>query len=148
MKNNRETKPVKQVKQDPDPMDFDFTEAFKNRLRVPKAVKDEIEARGHVMRWINVNEYRKAGGYHQSGWVPYKPSVQPGADELGGRDAEGLLRRGDVILATRSKEMNEAHKKFKAERNLRKKAYDKQAAATLRASLPGARISEGYEDNK
>lgn len=147
MRNNKEKKPTTQKSEPSLPSDFTYEQAFKNRLKVPKAVLDEVDSKGMVCRWINFNEFRRAGGYHHNHWTPYKPETEPGSDELGGRD-QGYLRRGDLILAVRTKELNEAHKRFKDQKNAAKRAYDKNAADQLRRSMPGVKVLEGYDDNK
>lgn len=142
------TKTKKEFKK-ADPL-FNPADLYQSPLEVPEGLKKEIDGKGLAFRWINATEFQRQYGFHRSGWKPYKPDVKvSGMSELGG-DAEGFVRRGDLILATKTKAENEKHKlglKMKADRAL---GYNKIKAEELRKDMLAAGIAstvvEGYED--
>ena len=128
--------------------EFDMDDA----LIIDPKIRAEIEAKGLVCRWINGHKFKDNYGFDARRWVPYKTETGMG-EAFGGKDSEGYIRRGDLILAVRTKEMNAAHKaKIDRKNKTLAAAQNKQAADELRqrmkdAGVKGVKILEGYEAN-
>lgn len=124
---------------------FDGTEFFANRLSLPQELKDRITSEGMDWRFINASQFRQSGGYHASHWQPYKLT----SGEFGS-NAEGILVRGDLILAARPKAVSQKHREVLDRRNKAQQGINKQHAADLKKELraAGAKVFEGYEDNE
>lgn len=135
---------------DPEIQGFNYDEFFNNRLSLPKSLKDELTSKGLDWRFINATQFRSKGNMHQSHWVPYKPE----ATGIVGTNAEGLIQRGDLILAVREKAVSKAHKEFLTKRNKLQSSANKEHARELRkmvqeAGAAGqAKVFEGYEENE
>lgn len=96
---------------------FNLGEIFTNRLAVDGELAKAIEAKGQVYRWINATKLREFGGVHEMGWMPAKRSDYVTIDAshdsiIYGNSPDGFIRRGDCILAVRSKELNAEHKRY------------------------------------
>ncbi len=151
----KEKKPTQTPNRDPE-IKFDRSQFFQNRLSLPKALTDKINSEGLDFRFVNANEFRRNGNVHQSYWRPYV--LTSGAQELGLTDvtAEGLIQRGDLILAVREKKITKAHKEFLADQNrmYSSASYNKEKAKEMRALAKSHGVSdeteihEGYEDNQ
>jgi len=149
MKDNKESIEKKGVEKSSHKVEKkSFEGFFKNRLRVPTAILEELERKGMDHRWINYSDYIKNGYFHKSHWEPYKPAGNVD-DKQFGKDVNGYIRRGDLILGIRSKEVTAAHKEFLANKNRIYKNYAKTAANKLRSDLRGkGKVYEGYDDNE
>jgi uncharacterized protein YjlB len=126
---------------------------FGNRLAISPEVQKDLKERGLVGRWINANELYKNQGYHAKAWEVYKvkPSGTIGIKEFkDGRDPDGVIRRGDCILATKTLAEYEKHVLLNQQKADRQKGHNTEAANELRkmakASGSKAQIHEGYED--
>lgn len=131
-----------------------FTQQFKDRLRVPDAIQQEIDEQGLVARWVDANKLYENNGYHKNGWTAFKSKLVK-ADFRYGNDPEGIIRRGSLILAVRDKELHEGHKEHLRNRSNMlsgsdDKAAQRQAARELRAMAKSGnlntKIVEGDED--
>ncbi len=118
-------------------------------FKLSSAIKKELSAQGLVWRFIFVKKYIDNHGFHRSGWKPHqfaKPAEDRGKFDFGdGIDSEGYLRRGDQILAVKTKEAQAIHRAKIQRRNDAHKQYNKQAAQNLRTSAD-VKVFEGYED--
>lgn len=117
-------------------------------LDIPNWLKEEGKREGVVFRWIDGKKYQGNFGFHSSGWQAYKPKATA---EGFGKDTEGYVRRGDLILAFKTTEDVQAHREALAERaRMYSGNFQSQKAQELRdlASDMGvrSRIEEGYED--
>ena len=128
---------------------------FGKPLSIPPEIQKELDAQGLVPRWINAKQLHDMQGYHKHGWVPYRRSgTIAGASGLKfGNDPEGLVRRGDCILAAKSKEAVEQHRAYNKARANRGKTINSQKAQELRtmlkdSGLKDAKVLEGYEDEE
>jgi hypothetical protein len=117
-----------------------FQERFGNRLAVPEHIVKECEAAGKALRWVSANELYANNGYHKNGWEAYK-STSAKSDFRNGNDPEGIVRRGDMILADRAT----------TALGRDRKASQRQAAAELRKMAQDSGIDtvieEGDEEN-
>lgn len=140
----KEKKVSEKANRDPGTEGFNPDSFFMNRLSLPQSLKDKLTAEGLDWRFINANQFRQSGGMHTSHWVPYKFSQ----GEFGS-NAEGILQRGDVILATRPKAVTVAHKDYLKKRNDALSRVNKQHATELKKQLgaAGAKVYEGYDEN-
>lgn len=128
-----------------------YDEFFQNRFIVPQAIKDELEAKGLDCRFISYVKWKENGNMHRSHWVPYRCTAETAADQFG-KDSEGYIRRGDTVLAVRSKERSEQHREFLKQRNERYRNFNRLAASELRERMReegmSGKVHEGYEENE
>lgn len=123
-----------------------------DQLAIDPLIKAEIEGKGLVFRWINAHKLKENFGFDSRRWIPYKPEVK-GDTAYGFQDSEGYVRRGDLLLGVRSKEINAAHRAKIDRKNKGLAAtQSKQAADELRsrlkdAGIKGAKIYDGYDEN-
>jgi hypothetical protein len=123
-----------------------------DNLAVDAEVLAEIKGKGLVHRWINASKYKQNFGFDARRWQPYKRENQ-GNSAFGFVDSEGYTRRGDLILAVRSVELNAAHKAKIERKNMQLSAGQNKAAADqLRQHLKdsgvtSSKVYEGYEEN-
>lgn len=114
VKNGR--KPVRLNK--PAPIVAD--DIFQNPLGVDEDLKSLLESKGFAIRFINHKQYADFGGSHPAHWKPIskKKLKELGYDTMdvhdfsNGSDVDGYIRRGDLVLAVRSKEINEKHNQY------------------------------------
>lgn len=131
---------------------------FGNQMSIPADVQAELDAQGLEGHWIKADTVYAHGGYHKRGWVPYKrKKIESGtmtnSEFILGRDPEGYIRRGDLILGVKTKEQVQQHKAYLAQKANRGKDIQKEKAAELRqlakdARLDSVKIHEGYEENE
>jgi hypothetical protein len=127
-------------------------EIFGNPLSVDPAIAKAIEAQGKEYRWVGYQKLVSNGGYHERGWKPVKRSECGNMESIPtfGVDPEGYIRRGDLVLAVRDKELCERHRAYLREQAGRGKQIQKKHADELRQQVKAAgidaTITEGYED--
>ncbi len=141
------------AKQEGEKMSMSYTDFFNNRLQIPVDVADEAAAKNLVLRWINAKEFRNNQGMHKSYWQIFKADcLKSSKDSIYGADPEGILRRGDLILGCRSRELHEAHQGALEDRNRAYKQHNKKAAQKMRQDAARAgvdiKIHEGYYENE
>lgn len=126
---------------------------FGNRLALSPEIQEDLRKRNLVGRWVNANELYKNQGYHAKAWRVYKPeaSATMGIKEFqDGRDPDGVIRRGDCILAYKTIAEHKLHQQLNQQKADRQKGQNKDAADELRklAKSSGSKavIHEGYED--
>ena len=93
---------------------------FSNKpLQLDPELKKELEEQGLVPRWMSVKLLEQNGGFHKRGWRPYKRISKDNTpfSELFGKNADGYVRRNDMILGVKTKEEVEAHKRYLAQEN-------------------------------
>lgn len=110
-----------------------FSFNYGNLLDVPENIRKGLEEKGLACRWINAAQFRAVGA-HQSHWQPYK--VEGANSSFGfGIDAEGYIRRADLVLGVRPLAIHKAHQQFLKQRNDRLKGYNQQAKQDLRNQM-------------
>lgn len=86
-------------------------ELYQSAFEVPEQVKKEIQEAGLVCRWINAKTFKEQFGFHKHHWMPFKSKYMASlAGSIFGGDPEGYVRRGDLILAAKSKELQDKHR--------------------------------------
>lgn len=132
---------------------WDYTEFESNALSLSKELKAEISAQGLDWRFINRTEYARKGNRHGAAWKPYNIKNRTVVESFKGIDPEGILTRGDLILAVRPKLISGKFREQKAQRNALYKGYNKTVAGEMKqlAREHGVsdkvKIHEGYEEN-
>lgn len=128
---------------------------FDDQLAIEPSLKKEILAKGLVFRWINGAKHKANYGYDSRRWTPYKREKTEGLENnsYGFTDSEGFIRRGDLILAVRKKEIHDlSRERIRSKtRNLAgeaKKAVVEQIKAGRKevGMDDDFTIHEGYED--
>lgn len=90
---------------------------FDSAFAVPPQVMKEIKEKGYACRWINGTTLQKGFGFNKNRWVPFKSEfVKSSIGSLFGGDPEGYVRRGDLVLAVKPKELQDKHKAFNAQK--------------------------------
>lgn len=103
-----------------------------NRLNIPGHIAEEAASKGLDCRWISHSKYIREGNTHHNGWVPFKfDSRDPNAVILGG-NVDGILRRGDNVLAVRPNHVTQEHKAHLSKERARMSNFKKQQKAQLR----------------
>lgn len=122
---------------------------------IPPQLLKEIESKNMVCRWINAKKLQENYGFDRRQWTPYKKEgAELTKNAFGGTDSEGYIRRGDLILAVRSKAVHERNSSQIASKNKNlNKITNKKAAEELRqsfreAGVSGVKVTEGYDDNE
>lgn len=144
----RATKPV-----------LNYDQIFGNSLSLDADIQAEIDRKGLVARFVDAKKLQEFGGYHPKGWVPYKREKKS-SDTIGteefkfGNDPSGIIRRGSLILAVKTKEDVAKHRMFLDQRAELQTTQHSQGekAQELRqfAKEKGldANILEGVEENE
>lgn len=154
---NRKPVETKQVERKMDDTDllgqWDYSEFENNRLSLSNELKTQLRDLGLEWRFINKREFTRKGNVHSSQWKPFNVSDNKVVSSFQGTTPEGIIERGDLILAVRPKKLGDIYKKRQLEKNARYSDYDKQQAEELRRlarqhDIAGeVRVHEGYEDN-
>jgi len=127
---------------------------FGNPLQIPEDLQEELDSQNLVARWISADVVYKGGGYHPKRWAPYKrKNVTQSMTEFGlGRDPEGVVRRGDLILGVKKKEAADLQKAYLAQKADRAAGINQEKADEMRRFAKDANINatihEGYDDNE
>lgn len=138
----------KQVPSVPNP-----NELYNSALDIDPKVKEEINKKGLVARWINATDFTKNHGFHRSGWAPFKSEAHKSnaTSLLFGGDPEGYVRRGDLVLAVKTSEQSKRHKSLIDAKNARLKGINKSQADDLRKAAKSAgfdtEVSEGFGED-
>ncbi len=126
---------------------------FGNALALPADIKAELDAKGLIGRWINATTLARMQGYNAKGWTVYRRSA-PASDIMSfkfGSDPDGVVRRGDCILATKTKDQADLHRKHLQQKAQRGYNVNADKANELRSALGSAgikaKVHEGYEEN-
>lgn len=138
----------KSVSEKPSPHIHDI---FGNALEIPAQVQAELDSKSLVGRWVNATKLKEMGGYHKSGWRPFISETYKN-DFKFGSDPDGVVRRGDCILAVKTKEEVERHQAYLHSRANLQKDSNKSRAEELRSAMKssglGSRVVEGWGDDE
>lgn len=132
-----------------------YDELFGNNLTISPELKAELDAKGLVPRWVDARIIKDFGGYHPKGWTIYKRdktnAAPDGMEFTYGSDPAGIIRRGSVVLAVKSKEQAEKHRGFLDQRAKSYQNIHQEKADELRqfakANRLNSQISEGYDED-
>lgn len=147
-------KPHEKRKPDPEWDIEGFEEFYNNRLSLSTELKNELREQGLSWRFINIANFRKAGNRHQSLWRPYNVKSRSPIEAFSGIDPEGVLTRGDLVLAVRPNHVSKAYRQKLDRRNAANAGYNKAQADRMRQEAKSQGLSdqvtiyEGYDDNK
>lgn len=124
----------------------------KTLLDIPANIKAELSAKGLEGRWISFKQYADNYGYHKNNWAVFKSDSKTSPDGvLFGNNPDGIIRRGDLVLAARPMEQGDEHRAILAEKARIARGYQKAKAEELRQMAKDrsvdAEVYEGYEDN-
>lgn len=129
---------------------------FGNMLKLDPVLETELKEKGLEGRFVDAKKLYEAGGYHPKGWVVYKRT--PTSDTIGsnefkfGSDPDGIVRRGSLILAVKTKEQAEKHREFlRRKAALQSTVVPKAAEAlrrTARENNVDTRVDETYDEDK
>lgn len=140
----------------PKPSVLQHDDLFGNACSIPQELRDELDAQGLECRFIDAKRLYEMNGYHDKGWIPYKREAKASdkvnaSDWKFGNDPGGVVRRGSLILAVKTKEQVQKHKLYLKQKADRQKGFNAEKAAEMRKfakdnNLP-AEIHEGFEEN-
>jgi len=128
---------------------------FTSTLDIPEPIKAYGEKKGLEFHWLDSKKVYDTQGYHPRGWKVFQlpEEIQLPSDTLKfGRDPEGVVRRGTVLLGYKSKEDYKKHRDWLDQRAATVAGRDDQRAEELkekarRANLDAV-VHEGYEENE
>jgi hypothetical protein len=103
-----------------------------NTLSLTEEIKNELTSKGYEWRFVNAKQMYANQGYHKNGWVVYKRDKKSNDGILFGNDPEGIIRRGDSILAVKPKQQAELHREFLSQKAARAAGSDRERANDLR----------------
>lgn len=143
----------------PIPSSVIYEDIFDNALAVDPQLIKTIEEKGYVHRFINAKRYADMGGAHQARWRPVsmKQLKEWGYDTLSlmefkeGNDPDGYIRRAELVLAIRPKDLNERHKAYlkqeaeKAKVKNLSKTHAGEARKAFGGRGSGIQVHEGYQ---
>lgn len=114
-------------------------------------LKKELAEKGLEYRFIDFKKARENGGRSNRGWVMYRrdskdPTLQ-GIEALA--DPDGLVRRGSLVLAVKTKQGAERQRASINMQNKLSSGYNEQVANELgnQARQIGSQVITGYERN-
>lgn len=126
-----------------------------NILSLDPELRAELEGKGLVGRWVNAKDYQANFGYHRTGWRAYKREASAPRGSLDfdyGTDAEGYVRRRDLILGVKTVESHARHRKTIDAKNRQLRSPAKAARKQIQdyANAQGVKsdVSEGYDDDE
>ncbi len=140
------------------PAIIDSDDVFSNPLSLDADMLKLIESKGFKYRWINYKNFVEMGGTHEAHWVPLplKQLKEWGYDSINaqtflfGSDADGYIRRKDLILGIRSNAINDKHKQYLRQEAARASMVQERtadAARELVGNTQGIKVHEGYQDD-
>lgn len=121
-----------------------------DHLAIDPAVLADINSKNLAYRWINAVKFKNMHGFDARRWTPYRNTELSGSNSaFGYADAEGYIRRGDMLLAVQPMEINNARKaKIQSRNSSMTSMQQKAAAAELRQTLgSNIKVHEGYDEN-
>lgn len=130
---------------------------FGNVLACDPQLMAELESKGLVPRWVDAKRMFEMQGYNDKGWQVYRreKTASDTIDSMDfkyGNDPSGVVRRGSLVLAVKSKEQAARQRKFIDQRTEMQAQINAKEAEELRnfARRSGikAEIFEGYEDHE
>lgn len=101
-------------------------------LDIDHALKAELKDNQLAYRFINFKTFKR-NGFHKQHWKPYRRSSRPDNNVLFNLDADGYTVRGDLVLAVKPYEWNDARKQELAKKN------------ALKSGIVGAKTKEMRE---
>lgn len=147
-------KPISTRKRPAETISYD--DVFSSALSIDPELQAELDKKGLVPRFVDAKRMAEMGGYNDKGWQIYRreknisDTINP-SDFKYGNDPSGIIRRGSLVLAVKTKEKAAMHRKFLDQRAENSKMFGKKQADELRAFAKSngldAQIHEGYEDN-
>lgn len=123
---------------------------FGNPLALPPELQKELEDKGLVGRFVSSKILYSHQGYHPKGWRAYKSTNAGKVDGVEfklGSDPDGLVRRGDCILAVKTVEEHAKHKAKLQERADRYKGYAKSKKKELQDQARAAGANSHVDDS-
>lgn len=133
--------------------DWDYSVSERNMLSLPQELKEELMSQDLDWRFISALQFREKGNIHHNQWRPYNVTQKAPYARMQGVTAEGVLQRGDLILAVRPKKLSQVYRARLEEKNNAYKGYNKEKAEELRSLAresgidKATKIHEGYSDN-
>lgn len=99
-----------------------------NALDIPPGIQEELKSKNLEGRWINYKRYTDDGFFHKEGWIPYKPDKQDVSNGLHyGNNVDGIIRRREMVLASRPSDVCESHREYLKEKTRRQNGRHKSA---------------------
>lgn len=129
-------------------------ELFGDATSLSPELKKELEEQGLVPHWVDYKQIRDMDGYHKKGWVIYRKEKNDIIDNQEfrfGRDPDGLVRRGSMVLAVKTKADWIKHKEFLKNKAERYGSYFKKRQVTELQKLAknsglDSTVVDGYDD--
>lgn len=130
---------------------------FGNTLACDPELLQELEVKGLVPRWVDAKRIYEMQGYNDKGWQVYKREKNH-SDTIDsmefkfGTDPSGIVRRGSLVLAVKTKAAAQRQRTFieqKTERQAQVAAGEAEELRSIaRRGGIKAEVFEGYEENE
>lgn len=123
-------------------------------LEVDPVLKNYLDKKGFVHRWINAKKYKADGGFNANGWRALRmesipQDIKSAIGLVFGTSSEGYLTRNDLVLAIRTTEKAEQHRsilKQKADIANGDAKFAENKAALKEALGRAGTVQTGYDD--
>lgn len=101
---------------------------------IPESIRVELKEKGMDYRWVSYTKYAKYGGVHERGWTAYKRAAPLTGTEaiMFGSGTDGIIRRGDNLLAVRPLAWTKEHKDWIRSQTRAKQNHSKAKEEELR----------------
>lgn len=146
-------KPISQKPKTAQP--YNLQNFFRNKLALDPSLQESITKSGKEWRFINLKKFQENGNYHEWGWEIYRTTDTSTAQGfMLGHNPDGIVRRGDAVLAVRPTEICEQHRAYLSDKAALQssKQFQKQKAKELRQlardNQVDAVVHEGYDEEE
>ncbi len=125
---------------------------FGNKLTIPEALRNELDKKGLVPRFISMKKFNEAGGVNEKGWTPYILET-PVVNVVNG-STEKTFKVGDLVLAVKTKEDHAKHLRYLQARSAVQSGSVKEQINAIRDNIRSnkadgqIKLTEGYEENE
>ena len=152
MEKKQGRKPIKQRPK----ASFEDAEFSSDITKISDELKAELKEQNYAYRWVDYLKMKTMDGYHPRGWQLYrrpkeKSDIIDNSEARLGSNPDRLIRRGTLVLAVRSEELNLKHKVYLRNRASRYAANAKaqrkeDLIRTAKQHNLDTTIVDGYED--
>lgn len=132
---------------------WDWSISERNLLVISEELKQEIKDQGLEFRFINASQFREKGNSHHNQWRPYNVKSKAPLELMKGITPEGVLLRGDLVLAVRPKRLGDEYRRRLDDKRQVYKGFNRAKADEMRALSrehkvdKTSKVFEGYDEN-
>lgn len=117
---------------------------------IPSEVKQEFDKNGWVARWLSIKSLRFNNWLPKKNWKLYKlPNSRP-FNLKDGSDPDGMIRKGDLVLAYKTQDEADLHRRYLDQQAQSQATYVKEAAEDMRYEAKSrglkTKVEEEYDE--